>query len=477
MREHGSDYERRLAVERDTFAGQVDVHGGLPDSAHHWSRRHLLPKLHELGVADLDSLVTDTLRARAAEARTAGRDAVVLSLGSGNGDQELRWLGKLVASGVDNVRLRLLEVNPEMRRRAAEAAHERGLGERVEHLDADLNTWKAETDHDVIVAYQVLHHVLDLEHLCAQLWHGLRPDGVLVVHDMIGRNGHRRWPEALEVIERVWATLPPELRRNAVTGAVDEHFVDLDCAADGFEGIRAQDVLPVLLEFLHPSLFLALGNVVDPFIDRVYGHNFDPADDAHRAFLDDLGTLDDTLIDLGVVTPTRMTALFHPRPHELRAYRGRTPERSVRRTGIVDTGGRVSFHPDAADPHRLVGGAGLAVGRLHGVEHDRWVGRTATLPVRTTAAVEGVDVELYVPEWMPDPGTLTLTVDGDPAGTIAVGHGRTEAGAAVTLPAHRSVELTLSADWWAVPADIGAGDDRRNLSYVLAGLTLRDAGT
>lgn len=477
MSGHGADYAERLAAERNNFSEQEDVHGNLPPSAHRWAARHMVPKLHELGVESIGSLIVDEIRARAREAAEHGRDAVVLSLGSGNGDQELGWLSTLADDGVDNVRVRLLEINHDMQRRAAEAAGRLGFADRVEHVETDFNTWKADTEYDVVVAFQVLHHVLDLEHLYGQVTEGLRSDGVLVVHDMIGRNGHRRWPEALEVIERIWATLPPELRRNSVTGVIDEQFDDIDCAVDGFEGIRSQDVLPVLLEYLHPSVFLTFGNVIDPFVDRVYGHNFDMENERHRALIDDIGVLDDSLVDLGVVTPTRLTALFHPRPQPLRAYRDRTPERSVRRTDVVDPAGRVSFHPAASDPHRLVRGSGLAVGRCNGLLHDRWVGRTATIPLRTTAEVDTVELEFWLPEWMPERGTLTVSLDGDQVAAVPVEHGLLHRSVEVALPAHATAELTLSADWWVNPHAVGLGEDRRTLSYVLNGVTVRKSGT
>ncbi|MFD1046853.1 SAM-dependent methyltransferase, partial [Kibdelosporangium lantanae] len=239
---------------------------------------------------------------------------------------------------LENIRLRLLELSTDMRERAATAAARMGVANQVELVTADFNTWQADTEHDVVVGIHALHHVLDLEHLYGQIRDSLDRDGVLVVHDMIGRNGHRRWPEALEVVDRIWATLPPELRRSSLTGQVDDQFVDIDRAADGFDGIRAQDVLPVLLNYLHPSLFLGYANVIDPFTDRIYGHNIDLANPEHVALLDHLGDLDDSLLDLGTVTPTHLTALFHPTVQPLRAYGTRTPERSVRDTSVVDTG-------------------------------------------------------------------------------------------------------------------------------------------
>ncbi|TKG73769.1 SAM-dependent methyltransferase [Prauserella endophytica] len=468
---HGVDYERRLAAERETFAQQVDLHGSLPESAHRWSARHMLPKLNALGVSGIDHLITGEIASRAAG---LDRDAVVLSLGSGNGDQELGWLRTLADEGVHNVRVRLLEINTDMQERAAKAADSLGLADRVEPVVADFNSWVADAQHDVVVGYQVLHHVLDLEHLYGQIRDSLTRDGVLVVHDMIGRNGHRRWPEALEVVERIWATLPAELRRNAITGAVDEVYADVDCAVDGFEGIRAQDVLPVLLHYLHPGFFLALGNVIDPFIDRIYGHNFDMADPAHRARIDQLGTLDDTLIDLGIVTPTRLTALFHPTPQPLRVHGERTPSRSIRNTEVLDPAGRVSFDPRGSDPGGLVRGAGVAAGRMNGVFHDAWAGRTVRFPVLTTADVASIELRTYVPEWMPYTGQVTVSLDGTPVGSIEVGPELTERSLPVRVPAHRTAELALSADWAVNPSDSGLGDDRRNLAYVLVGITLRE---
>ena len=55
------------------------------------------------------------------------------------------------------------------------------------------------------MANHSLHHVLALEHLFAQVSATLREDGVFVVNDMIGRNGHQRWPEALDLLQRIWA--------------------------------------------------------------------------------------------------------------------------------------------------------------------------------------------------------------------------------------------------------------------------------
>ncbi|WP_410619303.1 class I SAM-dependent methyltransferase [Amycolatopsis sp. cmx-8-4] len=462
----GPGYDQRLARERDTFADQEDIHGNLPPSAHRWSNKHVRPKLDALGVPGIDELIVGQIAERASR---LDRDTVVLSLGSGNGDQELGWLRGLAEAGLDNVRLRLLELNPDMQARAEAAAREQGVAERVELITADFNTWRADAEHDVVVGFQALHHVLDLEHLYAQITSSLTGDGVLVVHDMIGRNGHRRWPEALEVVDRIWATLPPELRRNALTGQVDEQFVDIDCAADGFEGIRAQDVLPVLLDHLHPSLFLPYGNVIDPFVDRIYGHNVDLDNPVHVELLDQVGVLDDALLDLGLVTGTRLTALFHPTPQPLRVHGTRTPERSVRDTRVVDPAGRASFRPGDTGGERLVRGAGIVTGRINGLYHDDWAAPSIEFPLLPTTAVGALELRTYLPDDATEYGGVTVSVDGVPVAKADVGPGLVEQVLPVRLDAHRQVRLSVDADW---SLTAGLGGDRRTLSYILVGLSL-----
>ena len=44
-----------------------------------------------------------------------------------------------------------------------------------------------------------------------------------------------------------------------------------------FEGIRAQDILPLLVERFTFDEFIGFGNVIDPFVDRSFGPNFDIA--------------------------------------------------------------------------------------------------------------------------------------------------------------------------------------------------------
>jgi hypothetical protein len=128
----------------------------------------------------------------------------------------------------------------------------------------------------------------------------------------------------------VWATLPEKHRWNRYAGRADETYPDIDCSSEGFEGVRAQDILPLLLESFHPDVYITFANVIDPFVDRLYGPNFDPADPDDVALIEALGRLDEAALDLAIVTPTHLIGSFRAEPVEPRYPRGRSPERTLR---------------------------------------------------------------------------------------------------------------------------------------------------
>ena len=85
-------------------------------------------------------------------------------------------------------------------------AYEEGVTEHMEFVAADINAWTGEGEgYDVIMANQFLHHVVELEQLYDHVLELLAPDGCFVTSDMIGRNGHQRWPEAKGVLDEFWA--------------------------------------------------------------------------------------------------------------------------------------------------------------------------------------------------------------------------------------------------------------------------------
>jgi hypothetical protein len=127
---------------------------------------------------------------------------------------------------------------------------------------------------------------------------------------MIGRNRHRRWPEALALVREFWRKLPPSYRFNPGSCRYEEIYEDSDCYGDDFEGIRAQDILPMLIGHFHFELFIAFANIVDPFVGRAFGSNFDAAASWDRSFIDQVNECDEREIASGRIKPTHMLAVM-----------------------------------------------------------------------------------------------------------------------------------------------------------------------
>jgi len=78
----------------------------------------------------------------------------------------------------------------------------------------DLNSWVPDEKYSTVIAKDTLHHVLELEHLFDSIHAALEDNGVSVTTDMIGRNGHMRWPETLELIQGILKFIPDHYKTN-----------------------------------------------------------------------------------------------------------------------------------------------------------------------------------------------------------------------------------------------------------------------
>jgi SAM-dependent methyltransferase len=306
-------YEEKLEQEQGIYAHVQDVHG-LPEIFHYWSNRYLRPHLEVRGFSSPDEMFLCYAGLAAREA-LAGSPLRILSLGAGNGDLELSILNRLPAAEAQVTHIDCLELNPRMIERGQVAAAAAGFSHSISFIQTDFNTWRhSGAPYRLIFANQSLHHVLALEHLLGQVHTALSLDGRFIISDMIGRNGHRRWPEALEAIWDFWSELPLSYRRNRQLGTYEELYVDRDFSRVGFEGIRAQDILPLLCERFGFAWFHAFGNIIDPFVDRSFGPNFDVTRDWDRDLIDRVHAADEAGIARGAWTPTHLLAVLRKEP-------------------------------------------------------------------------------------------------------------------------------------------------------------------
>ena len=323
-------YRRRLEREIANYADDTNVHD-LPEIFHYWSNRYVRPWFEAVDTTHPEDLFARYLleAARCSDADTPR----FLSIGAGNCDAEVGIARDLIGRGLERFTLECLDINPSMLERGRAMAEEAGVGEHLRFSQADFNDWRPEGRYDGILANQCLHHVQNLEGLFDGIHDGLTDTGLFITSDMIGRNGHQRWPEALEIVEREWQKLPERYRYNHQAQRLELEFINHDCSVESFEGIRAQDILPLLVERFSFHVFIAFGNVVDVFIDRAFGHNFDAESPEDRAFIDRLHAIDEQGFADGTLKPTHMVAVMARKSAPADApfhARGLSPEQAIR---------------------------------------------------------------------------------------------------------------------------------------------------
>jgi len=273
------------------------------------------------------------VRSRIAEICRANPGEVCrcLSVGAGAAMSEVNIVQWLLENNVRNFSFECADINKGVLERGRREAAEKGVAGSFSFTVFDVNTWRPRETYRVVVAFQSLHHVLELEKLFDKIRTALHPDGYFMMDDMIGRNGHQRWPEARRFVDALWRELPEKYRYNRALKRLESTFEDWDCSTEGFEGIRAQDILPLLIQKFHFDFFFAFGNIIDPFIDRSFGPNFNPDLEWDRAFIDRVHALDMEQLESGIVKPTHIMAAVRTRPVVApTVYRHFTPQFCVR---------------------------------------------------------------------------------------------------------------------------------------------------
>lgn len=326
-------YLDRLRAEHAHFDEMLDTNA-LPGIFHYWSHAHLRPMLAEFGIDHVD----DWFARPFAEcvSQDQGRPSLFASFGAGNCDTEVRVALRMKQRGIRNFTIECLDLNGAMLTRGKTLAAAEGVEDSLAFIEADLNTWRASHPYSGVMACQSLHHIVNLEGLFAEVRQALPPQGVFVINDTIGRNGHLRWPEALEAVHAFWEELPQSHRYNHALQRHEAVYENWDCSTEGFEGIRAQDILPLLVERFEFQKFFGFGNVIDPFVDRAFGHNFDVESPRDRDFIDRVHAFDERGFADGSLTPTHMFAVVAATALPGRQYsRGLSPECCIRDPAVA----------------------------------------------------------------------------------------------------------------------------------------------
>ncbi len=328
-----TDYEGKLHTEILRYAADVDVHD-LPAIHHVVNTQSLSLWLEQLtGKTTINEWWASEIDAVLAHTRES--TVRVLSIGCGNGDIELDVLARV--SDPQRVRLLGLDVNPAMIERASNLAVQRGFPH-ASFAVQDLNHITLSETYDVVLASHSLHHIIELEKLFAAIDAASSDEMVFLVNDMIGRNGHVMWPATYTVVRTVWDTLDRKYKYNAYWKGYDHEPMNHDCSSEGFEGIRAQDILPLIIRQFDCEIFLPFSTIINRFTDRGYGHNFRPEEPGDVELIRRILELDIHLLKEKKLAPVQCLMKLRKKDtvQQLR-YMFQTPEEAIQlRTREID---------------------------------------------------------------------------------------------------------------------------------------------
>lgn len=326
-----SEYKKRISQQIAQYKNVKNMHGSMSDTFTYWATQLNNPRFRE--ATKLTNFYECYKSYFVTAIEETGNNRLA-SFGSGEARVEIQLAKLIKDAGVADFQIECLELSPFQNERATELAAEAGVSEHIVPIVADFNSWRPEGHYAGFMAHHALHHVQELEHLFDAIKDGMLERSAFVTFDVIGRNGHMRWPETYELVNKMWQFLPPEKREHTILKRIDDEFFNHDCSTHGFEGIRAQDIMPELLKRFNFEMFVSWGGMTDVFVSRGYGGNFDISIKEDRGFIEFIDFLNELLLDLGHIKPTVMGSVL--KKHEVespRIYKDRTPEKMTR---IVD---------------------------------------------------------------------------------------------------------------------------------------------
>lgn len=336
-------YRQRVESQIAQYAQTINMHD-LPGSFHFWSYNFIRPAL--IDVYGAESINEFYVKAFVEATVGVVGQKRILSVGCGDGAVEAEIARTLVARGERDFMIVATDLSAVQLERCVAGARRLDLENHFSIVECDLNSLAkvraVAGPFDLIIANHSLHHIVELEGLFEFIYDALKDAGIFATNDMIGRNGHMRWPETAAIVRAIWPLLSPVQHYHSQLKRIEAEFLDHDCSTVGFEGIRAQDILPLILERFHARKFVGVGGFIDLFVDRGFGHGFKMEDEHDRALVMCVAQLNDILLDAGVVKPTLMLGYFSKKPCQERFYRSRSAA-SCARTAEPEW---VTFYPE-----------------------------------------------------------------------------------------------------------------------------------
>src|SRR5437867_786775 len=192
---------------------------------------------------------------------------------------------------------------------AVESARKTAQAECLDGLTyevADLNTVQlpAET-YDIVYAHAALHHIFQLEHVLDQIRKTLKPGGLLVAYEYIGPSQMQFSRRDVELADTFIKLIPEGyrklLRRKGIKEEAFRFSLDAMNRSDPSEGIRASEIVPLIASRFEIKHFRYVGGTLLLLIFNEIAGNFNENDAESMRFVDALISLDNFLLDSGVL--------------------------------------------------------------------------------------------------------------------------------------------------------------------------------
>lgn len=221
-------------------------------------------------LADTIPQVPPNFAARLISRADRGGVVKVLSLCSGAARVEASFAAQVGT----NVEWSLLDINVDL---LGLASRQFPASVKLDLIEANVNSLKFSGEKwDVILCVSALHHLVEIENVVKFCHDSLNEDGEFwSIGEYVGRNGNRLWPDARVQANAVFQQLPPRFRLNHHTHQVDGEVPDNDYSVGCFEGIRSEDIEPVLDRWFHPDDVYRRNCFLWRLVNLAYSDNYD----------------------------------------------------------------------------------------------------------------------------------------------------------------------------------------------------------
>ena len=303
-----SAYVDRVIGQENQYGKGAEIHHS--DAAIDYYRRTVVQPLFEKyfgGQNHIHSYANEILKV--AE-RVGDTPLVIASLCCGAMDMEIKISKLLLRGGFNRFKIIGFDIVEKLLSEGRELADREKVGNHIEGIHLDINIEWPDLEVDFVIAHHSLHHFVELEKIFFNIGRYLNTEGAFCTMDVIGRNGHMLWPENEQIVQSLWRTFPNEILWDSIFKRWDQEYVDFDCSKEGFEGIRAQDIVRTVLNELDCEKFIGYGGITDTFVGRRYSNNISMQKESDFRFLNTVIALNEGLLQAGLIRPTRMLAVF-----------------------------------------------------------------------------------------------------------------------------------------------------------------------